>query len=227
MSRQLNSRQNALYAVGALTLTVGSLIYSASITPDLNLTQRIVREPARGAFLVADAKLRDANFSHSVVLLTDHGASGSVGLIINKRTSVAITSMVPRLRTLESPETNIFFGGPVSLQSVRILVSSSNDVESSERIVPEVYFVNSIEVLLALLKNGGSTSEHPIKYFAGYAAWSPGQLESEIAQGDWHLASASETTVFSKDVDGIWPKLIEQLEGTWVLLDNASSNGGN
>jgi putative transcriptional regulator len=90
-----------------------------------------------------------------------------------------------------------------------------------------VYFINSIEVLRGLLEKDKSIASQTMKYFAGYAAWSPGQLDAELAQGDWHMAAASETTVFSKDVDGIWMELVEKLEGTWVLLDNPSSKRGN
>jgi putative transcriptional regulator len=226
MSHRVNKRRLIICAFGALAFAVAGPIKSApSSEPDPR--NIFIREPARGVLLVANSRLRDANFSRSVVLLTDHGPDGSVGLIINKQSSVAITTIIPGLEALESPETNLHFGGSLSIRSVRILVRSPVEIDSSERIIQGVYFINSIEVLRGLLEKDKSIASQTMKYFAGYAAWSPGQLDAELAQGDWHMATASETTVFSKDVDGIWMELVEKLEGTWVLLDNPSSKRGN
>jgi putative transcriptional regulator len=61
-----------------------------------------------------------------------------------------------------------------------------------------------------------------MRYYAGYAAWSPGQLQQEIARGDWRLIAADINTVFADDVEVIWQNFAEQLVGTWVLLDNDS-----
>ena len=52
--------------------------------------------------------------------------------------------------------------------------------------------------------------------FAGYAGRSPGQLESEIARGDWHTVKADEETLFGDEPESLWRKLIERFSGHWV-----------
>ncbi|MBI2978453.1 MAG: YqgE/AlgH family protein, partial [Rhodospirillales bacterium] len=40
----------------------------------------------------------------------------------------------------------------------------------------------------------------------GYSGWGPGQLEGEIARGDWHSAPADEKLVFDDDVESKWDR---------------------
>ena len=38
----------------------------------------------------------------------------------------------------------------------------------------------------------------------GYSGWGAGQLESEIARGDWFSAPADENLIFDEDLDSKW-----------------------
>jgi len=185
----------------------------------------IVREPRRGIFLVAAKSLVDPNFSRTVVLLTDHGIAGSIGLIINKISDVAVVSSLPQLAGLEKSGARMRFGGPLEINSVRLLVENAGAIPSAKRLIDGVFFVGSTAVLQSLLTNQGSRTPPTINYYAGYAAWSPGQLAQEIARGDWHLIAAETTTIFDADPDNIWSELIEQLDGMWVQMDKAVAFG--
>jgi len=197
----------------AAFLTVGAA--SAETFP------RTVREPQRGVLLVADKSLVDPNFSHTVVLLTDHRIVGSIGLIINRSSSVGVVSTLPELTGLEESETKLRFGGPMQIRSVRLLVNSPVEIPSAEHLFEDVYFVNSTTLLRSLLGDKhSSASTVAINYYAGYAGWSSGQLAAEIARGDWHLIKADTATIFQRNPDVIWRDLIEKLEGTWVLMEN-------
>ncbi len=194
-----------------------SLSQAASAVP-ANVFPEIVREPQRGIFLVAAKSLHDPNFSRSVVLVTEHGNQGSIGLIVNKTTTVSVVSTLPEFDGLADPEAKIRFGGPVQIQSVRLLVNSATEIPSAERLFADVYFVNSTTTLQLLLADDDAAA---INYYAGFSGWSPGQLEMEIARGDWHMIKADGEAIFEQDNTNIWLKWIERLEGTWVLIDNA------
>jgi putative transcriptional regulator len=222
MSSRRTNRKTT-YANFVVALLLGGTIWGCPITrAGAESVPQLVREPARGVFLVATKNLRDGNFSNAVVLLTDHSIAGSVGLIINRASSVSVVSIVPNLRSLADADAKLHFGGPVSLHSVRILVKSPVNIPSSERLMQNLYFVNSVAVLHALLQSDRTIAERTMRYYAGYAAWSPGQLQREISRGDWRLIAADINTVFADDVEVIWQNIAEQLEGTWVLLDNDS-----
>ena len=78
----------------------------------------IVREPAQGVFLVAKKSLSDPNSSRTVVLLTDHGFHGSIGLIVNKTPTVSVVSTLPELTGLEDAATKLHFGGPLQIRAL-------------------------------------------------------------------------------------------------------------
>lgn len=181
----------------------------------------VVREPQRGIFLVAAKSLSDPNFSRTVVLLTEHGLQGSIGLIINKTSSVSVVTTLPELAGLADEAAKIRFGGPLEIRSVRLLVSAARHIPSTRRLLPGVYFVNSTVTLQSLLADEAAGAQSAINYYAGYAGWIPGQLDAEIARGDWHLVKADKATIFEHDSATIWSELIKQLEGRWVLMDNA------
>jgi putative transcriptional regulator len=55
-----------------------------------------------------------------------------------------------------------------------------------------------------------------IRAFAGHAGWAPGQLEGEIARGDWLVATADPSLIFDRAADSMWPELMQRLSGEWA-----------
>jgi putative AlgH/UPF0301 family transcriptional regulator len=53
-----------------------------------------------------------------------------------------------------------------------------------------------------------ASSNAKLRFFMGYAGWSPGQLEHELAFGSWHIVAATEALVFADDPDRIWRRLM-------------------
>jgi putative transcriptional regulator len=47
-----------------------------------------------------------------------------------------------------------------------------------------------------------------LRFFVGYAGWSKGQLEHEMAFDSWYIVPATEELVFAEDTDAIWRKLL-------------------
>lgn len=181
-----------------------------------------VDEPARGVFLVAKPALGDPNFAQTVVLLTDHGLRGSVGLVLNRSTDAAVVASIPELAELENADVTLRYGGPVGMNSIRLLVRSPHPIDAAERLLDDVYFVNTATLLHELLADPHGRDELQIRYYAGFAAWSPGQLATEIARGDWYLVQGDATTIFAADGEPLWRALVEALAGLWVLGENAN-----
>jgi len=66
-----------------------------------------------------------------------------------------------------------------------------------------VHLVNMDEALLATASNAAK-----LRFFVGYAGWSPGQLEHELAFDSWHILPATEELVLAEDTGDIWRKLL-------------------
>lgn len=164
---------------------------------------------ARGKFLVAARDLIDPNFVESVVLLLAYDSKGAMGLIVNRETGVKLSDLLPELEfeTGDQPDPEVFAGGPVSTNSLLLLVRSAAPIDSAEHVFENIYTSASRELLEELTTRPGLRR---YRAYAGYAGWGPGQLEREVETGSWRILPASADTVFDSSPGGVWQKLIRR-----------------
>jgi len=74
--------------IGAVPAVAASDPVAASMRPTITGP---VGELHKGLFLVASRSLMDPNFQETVILLVDHGADGTRGLIVNRPTDIPFT----------------------------------------------------------------------------------------------------------------------------------------
>ncbi len=143
---------------------------------------------AVGDLLVARAALPDPNFHDTVVLLVAYGAEeGAAGVIVNRPGDRRVAEVVTESSPLATRNDVLYFGGPVAPSAMLVLVRDDRFLAGeATRILPGVLLIDGSEALEALGSSRVSPSE--VRFYAGYAGWSPGQLEAEIGRGDWHLA---------------------------------------
>jgi putative transcriptional regulator len=160
---------------------------------------------ASGIFLVAKREMRDPRFRESVVLVTLPGEGGPVGVIINKPLEHRLAEVFPGHAKLKDRKDVLYFGGPVAPEGLVVLLRAEQAPPNALRVLKDVYFVTDRDAVERLLER-----EDPmqgLRVYAGYAGWAPGQLQNELARGDWHVAPADAGTVFEKPSRGIWPEL--------------------
>ena len=175
---------------------------------------------AKGRFLVASRKLRDPNFAESVVLLVSYGPGGAMGVVINRPTEVTLASALPRVEELRGRKDPLYAGGPVGTHRLVLLVRSAAKLDDSSLVFGNVYVTGSLAALREVIRDTSPKTE--FHAYAGSAGWAPGQLDAEVARGDWHITAADAGTVFDKPAPDIWPELIRRLEGQWA---SGSKNG--
>ena len=64
--------------------------------------------------------------------------------------------------------------------------------------------------LLALIEQNAIPTLR-YKFFMGYAGWSPGQLEGEIAKNMWVVGNPTPDLVFNTKPDEMWAKAVRVL----------------
>ncbi|HQL47103.1 MAG TPA: YqgE/AlgH family protein, partial [Holophaga sp.] len=133
--------------------------------------------------LVASPLLLDPNFLHSVVLLIDHDANGSMGVVLNRPLPLTLERICEesRLAYGGDPEATAFRGGPVEPQRGIILVRGG--LPGAEDTVLD--FTDFVSYRKDLLEDLLQQPEAVFRLFLGYAGWGPGQLEGEREQGAW------------------------------------------
>jgi putative transcriptional regulator len=161
--------------------------------------------PARGKLLVASKTLADPRFRESVVLLIEYGSRGATGLIINRRTNVLLSTLLPSLPALKNQDHIVYYGGPV--ENYRVLMLVRSDLKPAEAVLvcEGVYVSSNWKTLEQAL--GRHQTEKEFRTYTGYAGWGTGQLAREVARGDWLIVPGDAASVFTKKTEQIWQEL--------------------
>jgi putative transcriptional regulator len=142
-------------------------------------------------FLIAMPGMVDDNFAGTVVYLCDHTSNGAMGLVINRPTDVNLGDVFDKLDLkLEiQPKASepVYFGGPVQTDRGFVLHEQSDEEHTTHyssylRIPGGLAMTTSKDVLQEVAEGHG-----PKRFLMtlGYAGWSAGQLEDEIARNGW------------------------------------------
>ena len=172
----------------------------------------------KSILLVARKDLPDPNFRDSVVLVLHRGRGGPVGVIINRPTDVQLSQVFADVDALRASQEKLYFGGPVSRAQLNFVFRASSAPEDAVELLDGVYLGSGRELLRTLLARDNPFDG--LRVFAGYAGWAPGQLEAEIARGDWHLARAEAKTLFDRKPEGLWRELERRAGATMVRLES-------
>jgi len=154
--------------------------------------------------IVARAELPDSSFKDSVVLVMNNIGPAPIGVIINRPTRIAVSRVFPDLEHLAQLGDKLYFGGPVDIESASFLFRADTPPEHATRVVDGVYFSANRELLLKLL--GRDKPMEGLRIFIGHSGWAPGQLEAEIARGDWTLTPAEADAIFHGKSEHPWPE---------------------
>jgi putative transcriptional regulator len=144
----------------------------------------------RAILLVAGEDLHDSDFADSVLLVMNNLAPAPVGIIINRPMSIPVSHLFPNLKRLAQVRDKVYFGGPVEFGSVWFLFRATTPPEHAIQTCDGVYLSADPKLLLQLLGRDG---------------WVPGQLEAEIANGDWTLKRAEPEAIFNGKSEHPWP----------------------
>jgi putative transcriptional regulator len=169
-------------------------------------------QPLTAILIKAKAELRDPFFADSVVLVMNNLGPAPVGVVINRPTPLPVARLFPDLKRLAELRDRVYFGGPVEFGSVWFLFRASKPPEHAVRACDGVYLSASRELLLRLL--GRDKPMDGLRIFMGHSGWGPGQLEAEIARGDWTLTRAESVAIFSSKSEHPWPAPQASQDGT-------------
>jgi len=166
----------------------------------------------RGQFLIAARRLRDPNFFKSVVLMVEHGADGAMGLIVNRPSSVTVSAALSEHFDFPENDEPVYVGGPVEPSALFVLHDSAEIDESEKPVVPGVFVGGSASVFENVVRSVSSgESDVRFRVLSGCAGWGPGQLEGELARGDWLLFPADAGLALGEDPYELWDRLVQRI----------------
>lgn len=134
-----------------------------------------------GTLLAACPFLSDAPFRRRLLLLAEHGLSGSVGFVLNDYSGYRLGELLPGFEGWDIP---VWTGGPVERDTLHIVQIQSPRLAECDEMVPGIWWNAQPAEVMRLAGEGLLESEKWF-FFLGYAGWSPGQLESEFGDHYW------------------------------------------
>ena len=198
-----------------LTCAAAGLTVVALATDD---APPLEERPGKGMFLIAKRQIKDPNFEKAVVLVFDRSHRGIRGLIINRDTEIKPVDILEETKGLKKHRQPLFEGGPVDRDHFFMLIDTKKPPRGTHQIIDGVYLGESRELLEELVNR--KKTRHSFRLYSGFAGWSPGQLEAEIARGDWIVVPGDSEMIFAEDPPAVWETLIPPEPSDWVRLEN-------
>jgi putative transcriptional regulator len=152
-------------------------------------------------FLIAMPSLTQGIFAHSVTYLCEHNEHGAMGIIINQPLDLQLREILDQLHIevvrshLNEP---VMAGGPVQIERGFVLHRTSEKKwEATTTISADISLTTSRDILDAFARDEGPSAA---LVALGYAGWSAGQLESELADNAWLTVPADCTILFETPI---------------------------
>jgi len=163
-----------------------------------------------GKLLVVPRQSPDPRFAESVVLLVRYAEDGTVGLMINRPTTVPVSDVLRDLKGSSNYSQPLYAGGPVQVELVQALLQAPAGTQDTAHLFGNVYLVSKKLELEKALAAGKASRE--LRIYMGYCGWSRGQLENEVKRGGWYIFDGSDGLVFDSNPSTLWSRMIARTE---------------
>jgi putative transcriptional regulator len=171
----------------------------------------------RGQLIVATPALGDPRFRRAVLLMLDHDGDGALGVVLNRPTTVSVADVLPAWGDAVNAPSLVFAGGPVATDAALGLsrgpTADADDPLGWQRLYDDIGLVD-LDAPPELLTGRLSA----LRIFAGYAGWSPGQLEEELAEGAWYVIAPRTTDAFGSEPDDLWRDVLRRQSGEMAFV---------
>jgi putative transcriptional regulator len=169
---------------------------------------------AGGKLLVATPLLTEATFARTVVLLLHAGGEeGALGVVLNRPSDIEVERILPGWDVAAAPPARVFGGGPVQPQAAICLAELRPGVTRHDGVAPLPaggLGPRWATVDLDLPPDDVLPALSRLRVYAGYAGWSPGQLEGEVDEGAWWVVDALPDDAYRRDPASLWRAVLRR-----------------
>ena len=167
----------------------------------------------KGQLLLDSGQLNGSFFQRTVVLICQHDGEGAFRLVLNRSSGNKLGDMVVANLPEEIKDQTLYLGGPVQLSALTFLHSDNFLPDAS--VMPNLDLGHSLDALSDIGESFSATKK--IRAFAGYAGWSPGQLEDEMKREAWLTHPASLDLIFGTP-EKLWQSILRQKGPKYRIL---------
>lgn len=167
-----------------------------------------------GNLLIAPPSVKGSFWYKTVVIVTEHHSSGSMGLVLNKRSQMTVNEFAQQLGFHMDVPGFLYLGGPINVKNLSFLHTPDWQCSNTMRINQDIC-LSSAEEILPRLALGDRPKQW--RMFLGVCGWSPNQLISEIKgtppfdeSVSWCTAKSDLDMVFGTDLKDQWMQTLER-----------------
>ena len=164
----------------------------------------------RGQLLLDSGQFGGSYFQRTVVLVCQHDPEGAFGLVLNRPLGKAVGELIVANLPEGIKTSPLFLGGPVQPAALSYL--HTDNFIPDDGVMPNLALGHSLDDLVEIGEKYSAAVK--VRMFAGYAGWSPGQLEVELKRKAWITFPASMELVFDTPPDQLWQKVLHS-KGGW------------
>ncbi len=184
-----------------------------------------IANPLTNQFLIAMPGLDDPNFTRSVTYICEHNADGAMGIVINHPIEMELGDVLRQLDVATEDQKvehqPVFIGGPVLPDRGFIVHRPPGNWESSLPVTENIAVTTSRDILNAIAHGYGPRDSI---FALGYAGWTAGQLEAEMADNAWLSVPADEHVLFELQASARWRAAAELIGIDPLLLSGDSGH---
>ena len=173
-------------------------------------------------FLIAMPNMVDPHFARTLTYVCEHSDEGALGIVVNKPIDMTLSVLFEQIEVALADSTlrgaPVHFGGPVQVDRGFVLHRPRGAWQSTLAISDDLGLTTSKDVLEALGRGDGPTD---VFVSLGYAGWSAGQLEQEIAQNAWLTVAADRAVLFDTPANERLPAAMKLLGIDFSRLSDA------
>jgi Putative transcriptional regulator len=169
-------------------------------------------ESLAGSLLLAHPVLRDSTFRRTAILMSSHDDQGAMGVVINRPLNKRLGELGGDFAFGPLSEVPVFDGGPVAKRQLILCAWRPHPSEDGDAL--QLLFGLDPERAAELASHEGVQ----LRAFLGYAGWSGGQLEGELARDTWVVADLEPEIIRQRPDETLWRKVLSELDPQWRLL---------
>ena len=148
-------------------------------------------------FLIAMPAMADPHFAHTLTFVCEHNADGALGIVVNRPIEMTLSALFEQIEVALPDATlgraPVLYGGPVQMDRGFVLHRPLGNWQSTLAVSDDLGLTTSKDVLEALARGEGPRD---VLVSLGYAGWSAGQLEQELAANAWLTVAADPGVLF-------------------------------
>jgi putative transcriptional regulator len=163
-----------------------------------------------GSLLLSHPSMRDPNFRRAVVLLSAHDDKGAMGVVLNRPLQKRLGQLNAEFALSPLADVPLFNGGPVQTEQLLLCAWKFNTDESGYQLL----FGIDPNKAMELQAEEGTY----LRAFLGYAGWTGGQLETELAQNAWVVSPLAPEVMDETPDENLWRSVLVNLSDDWKLF---------